>query len=136
MEQMQRNWLIPKWCENRYKGKGLKHHLYPNFRPISLLSISGKVLEGLMYNQLEAFLIRYNILFKSQYGFRAGHSTIHAVIDFVGKINEALEKGKLCYGIFCDLSKSFDAINHDIVLEKIAPLWYQRPGSGMVPQLS
>jgi len=102
-----------------FKGKGLKAHLYTNYRPISLLSIIGKILERLMYNQLEAFLIRYNILFKSQYGFRGGHSTIHAVTDFVGKINEALEKGELCYGIFCDLSKAFDTINHDILLEKL-----------------
>jgi exonuclease III len=103
-----------------HKGKGLKPHLYTNYRPISLLSIVAKILERIMYNKLQAFLVRYNILFKSQYGFRGGHSTIHAAIDFVGKINEALERGDLCYGVFCDLSKAFDTINHAILLEKLS----------------
>ena len=72
----------------------------------------GKILERIMYDKLQAFLIRYNILFKSQYGFRKNHSTVHAVIDFVGKINEALESNNLCYGVFCDLSKAFDLMKH------------------------
>ena len=68
---------------------------------------------------LQAFLIRYNILFKSQYGFRKNHSTTHAAIDFVSKIAEALEEKKLCYGVFCDLSKAFDTLNHEILLKKL-----------------
>jgi hypothetical protein len=57
-----------------FKGKGLKDYLYTNYRPISLLSVIGKILEKLIYNQLTRFLQHYNIFFKSQYGFREGHS--------------------------------------------------------------
>jgi exonuclease III len=102
-----------------HKGKGLKDYLYTNYRPISLLSIIGKILERLIYNQLTDFLLRYNILFKSQHGFREGHSTTHAMIDFISSINEALDKGELSYGVFCDLSKAFDTINHQILFKKL-----------------
>jgi hypothetical protein len=102
-----------------YKGKGLDPHQYTNYRPVSFLSIISKTLERIMYNKLQAFLIRYNILFKSQYGFRKNHSTTHAVIDLVSKITETLEENKLCYGVFCDLSKAFDTLNHEILLKKL-----------------
>jgi hypothetical protein len=102
-----------------FKGKGLEDYLFTNYRPISLLSAIGKILEKLIYNQVTRFLLRYNILFKSQYGFREGHSTTHAVIDFVNSINEALDEGKLSYGVFCDLSKAFDTINHQILFKKL-----------------
>ena len=101
-----------------YKLKGSKH-LYENYRPISLLSTFSKIMERLIYNKLFDFLVRYGILFESQFGFRRGHSTLHATLDFVKNIENALEKGEYGVGVFCDLSKAFDTINHQVLLAKL-----------------
>ena len=101
-----------------YKRKGSKH-LYENYRPISLLSAFSKILERLIYNKVFDFLVRYEILFESQFGFRQGHNTLHATIDFLKMIEDTLDDNEYAIGVFCDLSKAFDTINHDILLQKL-----------------
>ena len=101
-----------------YKQKGSKN-LYENYRPISLLSVFSKIMEKLIYNKIFEFLVRQDILFKSQFGFRRGHNTTHATLDFVKTIEDALVNDELAIGVFCDLSKAFDTINHDVLLEKL-----------------
>ena len=101
-----------------YKLKGDKH-LYENYRPISLLPIFSKIIERLIYNKVFEFLVRYEILFESQYGFRTGHNTTHATLDFIKSIEECIEMGHYAIGVFCDLSKAFDTLNHSILLEKL-----------------
>ena len=63
--------------------------------------------------------MRYEILFDSQYGFRKGHNTTHATLDFVKTVEDALENDEIAVGVFCDLSKAFDTINHEILLDKL-----------------
>ena len=58
-------------------------------------------------------------MFKNQYGFRAGHSTQQVVIELVNKISQAIENNEFTVGIFLDLSKAFDTVNHDILLNKL-----------------
>ena len=101
-----------------YKNKGSKQ-IYENYRPISLLPIFSKIIERLIYNKVFEFLVRYEIIFDSQYGFRGGHNTTHATLDFLGSIEDAMEKNEHAIGIFCDLSKAFDTLNHDILLLKL-----------------
>ena len=76
-------------------------------------------MEKLIYNKIFDFLVRYDMIFKSQYGFRSGHNTTHATIDFVKTIEDALSSGKIACGTFVDLSKAFDTLNHQILLEKL-----------------
>ena len=102
-----------------YKEKGEKF-LYTNYRPISLLPAFSKILEKMVYNKLFHFLVRYQILFKSQFGFRKGHNTTHATLDFLKTIESALHDGEFAIGIFCDLSKAFDTLDHQILLKKIS----------------
>ena len=51
-----------------------------NYRPISLLSIFNQILKKLMYNRLYKYLEKYNIIYSGQFGFRANHSTDHALL--------------------------------------------------------
>ena len=72
-----------------------------------------------MYKRIYAFLEKHNILYDLQFGFRAKHSTTHALINITEKIRSALDSGKVACGIFIDLQKAFDTVNHDILLKKM-----------------
>lgn len=88
-----------------------------NYRPISLLSVFTKILEKLMYKRLISFVNAYDILNDNQFGFRSGHSTTHATLLITDKIQKAIEKQEYSCGIFLDLSKAFDTVNHCILIE-------------------
>ena len=83
------------------------------------IPVFSKIMERLIYNKVFEFLVRYQILFESQYGFRKGHNTTHAILDFIKTIEEAIEQNQYAIGIFCDLSKAFDTLNHEILLLKL-----------------
>ena len=90
-----------------------------NYRPISLLSVFDKLLEKLMCNRLVNFLEKKKIIFDNQFGFRSKHSTGHAILSIVDKIQRAIDERDFSCGIFLDFSKAFDIINHEILLKKL-----------------
>ena len=92
---------------------------FDNYRPISMLPIFGKIFEKLIYSRLYNFLISKNVIYDKQFGFRKNHSTSHAVNYSVNKILNELEKKNHVIGIFIDLSKAFDTIDHEKLLVKL-----------------
>ena len=90
-----------------------------NYRPISLLSNISKLLEKLMYSRLYSFLNIFNCISELQFGFRAKHSTSHALISITEKIRQALDTGHFACGVFIDLQKAFDSVDHDILISKL-----------------
>ena len=90
-----------------------------NYRPISLLSIFDKIIEKIMHIRLYAFLERHNILFQNQFGFRKNNSTIYALAQITEMIKVSIDSGKYGCGIFIDLRKAFDTVNHEILLNKL-----------------
>ena len=90
-----------------------------DFRPISITSNVGKILERIIYDKLVHFLDHNNLLFKYQAGFLANHSTETQLIEMYHHICNAIDQRKAVQLVFCDYSKAFDRVWHKGLIEKL-----------------
>ena len=85
-----------------------------NYQLTAVLSLFRKVLERLVHDQLYSFLEIKEILYKYQFGFWKNFSSKHVILEVTDKLKEAIDKKKISCGVFLDLSKAFDTVNHEI----------------------
>ena len=100
---------------------GNKHEL-SNYRPIALLCCLSKILERIVFNRVYAFLEKHQLFQDYQFGFRKNMGTVEAVTFFLSKLIPSLDKKEYNLGLFIDLSKAFDKIDHKILLFKLHKL--------------
>ena len=90
---------------------------------ISLLSNISKIFEKMMHIWLTSFLNKNKVLSSFQFGFWNKHSTNHALISLNEMIQSTLDQDQFACGVFIDLQKVFDAVDHKILLSKMNHYW-------------
>lgn len=90
-----------------------------NFRPIAVLPGINKLFEKLLEVRLRTFLNKQNYFYKNQYGFRVNSDTKSATSDLINNILLNIDKKCIVTGLFLDLTKAFDTVNREILVEKL-----------------
>ena len=92
---------------------------FSNYRPISLLTSFSKIIEKIIYKRWYCHVICNNILVNEQFGFREKLSTEMATYTLLNNVLSSLDRKNFVGGLFCDLQKAFNCVNHNTPFAKM-----------------
>jgi len=75
-----------------------------------------------LYNRLYDYVLKRKILYTNQHGFLAGQSTAMSLLNIQDKISQAIDNNEYSIGLFFDLSKAFDSVDHNILKKSLKPM--------------
>lgn len=110
---------VLKYAEVKPLFKKGSRQVMGNYRPISILPVISKIFEKVVVSQIQDFIAKHSIILNNQFGFQQGKNTIDAVNSFIEKISTSIDKNSKVAGIFCDLTKAFDSVNHELLIYKL-----------------
>lgn len=96
-----------------------------NYRPISLTSVPGKVLESIIKDRVVNFLETNNLINTSQHGFRRGRSCVTNLLDFYHYVFSECDRSRAVDIVFLDFRKAFDKVPHKRLMRKVRALGIQ-----------
>ena len=84
-----------------------------------MIPVVGKVFESLVHQQLYSYLDENHLLRENQSGFKPNRSTQDVLLKTIDDWKLALDENKIVASVLIDLSKAFDTIDHDLLLQKL-----------------
>jgi len=93
--------------------------LCTNFRPISLSLTIFRIFKKCLKQRLVIFLNNHSFFLGNQFGFRKNKSTNDALLLTSNYIYSSLDKGNKVIGLFLDLKKAFDSVDHSILIKNL-----------------
>ena len=101
-------------------------------RPISVLPVISKIFKNVIHEQLSEYFISNTLFCPQQYGFRKKSSTELAALELLDRVLDKMDKHKIPINFYIDLSKAFDSLRHDILLDKLTYYGVTHPAKKLI----